>query len=361
MRTTAAAGKRRVLRRIPAPTRIAKKGSDEDEMARLGRGRPAEPGGEERRHRDADHAQRERACLASRRVTRPTSARSEHDGEDRPAPGAEVAGRLPQVRDDRPRAAELRAAAADADVEAAREDEVGEPERRCPATTTAAKASDRLPEPVAPRREHEHRLGGEHERAVRVRGDGQQDRSAPERPGPPAAAVERAQQEHEREQGEEEEQAVHPRVDAVEEEDPAAGDERRRDQRRPAVGESPAEKRDEREARRPRTRPRRGAGCRGRGRDGRPHRRRGSGAGRRRARACTCSTTPARLSRPTKSARVSSSCGGHAISWWRRNAVAGSGDRADPDPERVGGDECARRGARTGGARGGFGGLGHRS
>ena len=38
------------------------------------------------------------------------------------------------------------------------------------------------------------------------------------------------------------------RVDGVEEEDPAAGDEGSRDQRRSAVGEPPAEERDEREA-----------------------------------------------------------------------------------------------------------------
>ena len=53
---------------------------------------------------------------------------------------------------------------------------------------------------------------------------------------------------------------------------------------------------------------------------------------------------PARLSRPTKSASVSSSCGGHAISWCSRNADAADRDRADPDPERVRGDERAHRG-----------------
>ena len=38
----------------------------------------------------------------------------------------------------------------------------------------------------------------------------------------------------------------------------------------------------------------------------------------------TCSTTPGSESRPTKSASVSSSWGGQAISWWRRNAAGAS-------------------------------------
>ena len=107
----------------------------------------------------------------------------------------------------------------------------------------------RLPQALAVRGEHEHALGGEHERAVGVRGDGEQDRGAPERPALPRPAVERPEQEDERQQREEQEQAVHPGVDAVEEEHPAAGDERRRDQRRGASGEAPAEERDQGQAR----------------------------------------------------------------------------------------------------------------
>ena len=251
-------------------------------MARLGRRRAAEARSEERRHGDADHAEGERAGFAAHRHE-PDQREHEHDDENGPAAGAEVAGRLPQVRDDRPRAAELRAVAADADVEPAREHEVGEPERHAD-DRHGRERDHRLPQALPVRGEHEHALGGEHERAVGMRCDREQDRDAPERPALPRAAVERAQQEHEREQREEEEQAVHPGVDAVEEEHPAAGDERRRDQRRRASGETPAEERDQRQARRPRTPPRRAAGCRARGRGGRPRRRRESGAARRRDR-----------------------------------------------------------------------------
>src|SRR4029079_4411401 len=44
----------------------------------------------------------------------------------------------------------------------------------------------------------------------------------------------------------------------------------------------------------------------------------------------TCSTTPGSESRPTKSASVSSSCGGHAISWCSRNAAAAPVTPATP-------------------------------
>ena len=106
----------------------------------------------------------------------------------------------------------------------------------------------RLPQPLAVRGEHEHALRGEHEGAVGMRCDGEQDGGAPERPALPRPTVERAEQEDERQQREEQEQAVHPGVDAVEEEHPAAGDERGGDQRRRASGETPAEQRDQRQA-----------------------------------------------------------------------------------------------------------------
>ena len=108
--------------------------------------------------------------------------------------------------------------------------------------SVSQKGCPRQPRPQRRRRPGACGHGGRRRRtracAARTRapygmcGDGEQDRSGPERPGPPAAAVEGAQEQHEREQGEEEEEAVHPRVDPVEEEDPAAGDECGRDQRR---------------------------------------------------------------------------------------------------------------------------------
>ena len=190
----------------------------------------------------------------------------EHQRERRPAPGAEVAGRLPEVRDDRPRAAELRAAAADTDVEPSREHEIGEPERRAERRRRRRSEISRAPEPVAPcdaartlpaRRARARRRGATRRRAG--------SRSSPGRPGQPPAAVERPEQEHEREQREEQEQAVHPGVDAVEEEDPAAGDERGRDQRRRC---GPASRRPrsaiKREAARRRRRRRRAAARRAR-------------------------------------------------------------------------------------------------
>ena len=136
---------------------------------------------------------------------------------------------------------------AHADVEPARENEVGEPERD-PDDGDARERDHRLPQSLAVRSEHEDTLSGEHERAVGVRCDGEQDGGTPERPALPRPAVDRPEQEDERQQREEQEQAVHAGVDAVEEEHPAAGDERRRDQRREASGEAPAEQRDQRQA-----------------------------------------------------------------------------------------------------------------
>ena len=60
--------------------------------------------------------------------------------------------------------------AADADVEPAREHEVGEPERD-PGDATAAERDHRLPQPLAVGGEHEHGLSGEDEGAVGMRGD----------------------------------------------------------------------------------------------------------------------------------------------------------------------------------------------
>ena len=218
----------------------------EDQVPRLRGGVAADPRGEEGRDGDADDAEGEDACL---RAHADQADESEHEDDDEHGPlaAAEVAGRSPQVGEDRGRAAELVAAASHPDVEPSCEHEVCEPERDAD-DGHGRKGGDGLPQTVATRGDDEHALRGQYERSVRVRRDGEEDRRAPEHPRPRGAAIEGAEEEHEREQREEEEEAVHPRVDGVEEEDPATGDECCRDQRCPLVREPPPEKRDERKA-----------------------------------------------------------------------------------------------------------------
>jgi len=67
--------------------------------------------------------------------------------------------------------------------------------------------------------------------------------------GSPAPALERAQQGEVRERARAEEKAVHPAVDAVEEERPARGDDRSRKQGRHPAGEACRKQGDDREAR----------------------------------------------------------------------------------------------------------------
>ena len=74
-----------MARRIPAADEDREERQDEDEVARLGRGGAAEPRGEERRHRDADRAERERAGLRARTVSEPDEREDEHDDENGPA------------------------------------------------------------------------------------------------------------------------------------------------------------------------------------------------------------------------------------------------------------------------------------
>ncbi len=346
-----------MARRIPAADEDREERQDEDEVARFGRGRAAQPGGKERRHRDADHAQSERAGFARHRHE-PDERKEENDDEDGPVTRAEVPRRLPEVRDDRPRAAELRSVAAHADVEAARENQVREPERRA-GDRNRREGDHRLPQPVTPCRKHEYPLSGEHERAVGMRGDGEQDRQPPEAPGAPGAAVERPEEQHEREQREEQEQAVHAGVDPVEEEHPAAGGERRRDQGRPAVGEAPSEESDQRQAA-----------------DG-EHRRDEAEAAEaevemghpvceeemeRRAAAITGDV----LDHPAEAVAADEEREGLVLvrrpghQLVEQEPAGGGCDHTDADPERVGVEKRARRGGERASARGGFGGLCHR-
>ena len=75
-----------------------------------------------------------------------------------------------------------------------------------------------------------------------------QDRERPQRPGAPSSSLERAQQGEVRERARAEEEAVHPAVDAVEEERPARGEDHRGEQGGHSAGEPRGEQRDDREA-----------------------------------------------------------------------------------------------------------------
>ena len=79
--------------------------------------------------------------------------------------------------------------------------------------------------------------------------DARDRREAPEPEPPGAAAVDRPQQREVRERAREEEQAVHPAVDAVEQQHPARRDEHGRDQPDGAAREPRDEQRDQRQAR----------------------------------------------------------------------------------------------------------------
>ena len=156
----------------------------------------------------------------------------------------------------------------------------------------------------------EDHLGREHEHAVRLRRHQRERRGGPGRPAPPAAVLERAQEQEQREHGREEEQAVHAAVDAVVERRPARRGEQRRDS---AVRRSESRERAPRSpaCSPPRTRPRRAAGSSGPGRPGLPDRRAGSAAERLRARPGPCEHV-AKDPSLTKNTSVSSSCGGSA-------------------------------------------------
>jgi hypothetical protein len=196
-------------------------------VPRFGRGRAAELGRPEGRDGDRGDADRERAGLAPERAETERRER-EHGHEDRPPAAREISSRVPEVLGQRSGAAQLGAATADADLEAAREDEIREPEGD-PEHTDDRPGDQCLPQPVAPRNQDERGLRGQYERAVRVGGHRCERCGAPGGPAP-AASVERPQQRQVREQREEEEEAVHPAVHAVEEEDPACRCERRGEQ-----------------------------------------------------------------------------------------------------------------------------------
>ena len=142
----------------------------------------------------------------------------------------------------------------------------------------------------------------------------------------------RTQQREIRERAREQEQAVHPAVDPVEEEHPAApdastvADERRRSAGEPRARAPPAPARSRR-----RRSPRRAAARRARRRGGRRSRRARSGAVRRRAGRARCGRGRRASLRPMKSASVSSSCGGQACSWSEQEGSDGDDAGSDAD------------------------------
>ena len=129
---------------------------------------------------------------------------------------------------------ELRAAAADADVEPAREHGVAPPERNGEHRDDHERRHGFAESSCV---EHVQTLRREHERAVRVRRDAREDRQPPENPAPPVAPFDRAEKCEVRQRGREQEDRVHAPVDAVEQEHPARHDERGRDERDPSVSD----------------------------------------------------------------------------------------------------------------------------
>ena len=215
-------------------------------MPRLGRGRAAELRDEERRSGRAHEAEDEDAAGAAEE--RDADRRGEdHRERDGPPARGRIAGRPPEVPCDGTGAAELLPAAADPDLEPAREHEVGEPERDAQHEHRSAR-DDRRTDPVARREQDVERLSAEQQDPIGVRRHHRQRRGDPHRPASPPTALERAQQRKGAGEREEEEQAVHAAVDAVEEEQPARRDEHDGDEPDPRSAQPAAERRDERKA-----------------------------------------------------------------------------------------------------------------
>ena len=160
---------------------------------------------------------------------------------------AEVAGDPPEVMQNGRRRTESRPAAADTDVEAIAQHEVGPPEGDAN-DAHSSQRHDCFPQtPTA--EQNEEPLRGDDEHRVRMAREHQEQRGSPEREPAPPATVERRQQREEREQAREEEQAVHPPVDPVEHHHPASRGEGGRDDARHPVREPRTKKCDQRNAR----------------------------------------------------------------------------------------------------------------
>jgi hypothetical protein len=168
----------------------------------------------------------------------------EHRPDDPPPPRAEVAGRVEDVAQDVAGPGQLRAAAADADVVPAREDDV-DPRERDRREGDGRERRNRPAQRHRSGQQDEEALRREHERTVGVGRDRREDREPPERPGAAAAAIARAQEREVRERARQQEEAVHPGVDAVEEERPARADERGRHRGRDPARKPGDQRRDD--------------------------------------------------------------------------------------------------------------------
>ena len=165
-------------------------------MAGLGR-RRAEPR-EHEQHRRGEHDGADEQGAPgprSRERVRADRREDEDGGDGKAVAGGEVAEGPLEVAEHVERRAQPVAAAADADLEAAREHEIGAPER------DAEHEDDRdrrgsLAQP-RPRERDVDDLRGEHERAVRMRGDAQQRRGDPRSPAEPSAPLRRLEQREE--------------------------------------------------------------------------------------------------------------------------------------------------------------------
>ena len=217
-------------------------------MARLGRGRVAEPRREHGGGRGQDHGAHEQERVAPRPPEDDRAGRGDEqdDGLDPGVTGAEVPCDRAQVAEHRQRPPQLRAARPDADVEPAGEHEVRPPERDGQYRHGHEGTHGVAQVPLA--REHVDALRRQDERAVRVRGDREQHREAPERPAAPAAMLGRREKREVRQAAREEEEAVHAPVDAVEQHHPTRGRERGRRQPGRAAGEPVRDRGDQRDA-----------------------------------------------------------------------------------------------------------------
>src|SRR5581483_4039470 len=103
----------------------------EDQVPRLRRRVPPEAPDEEEERRRQRHARREQRRLGAvaRELHDPDQGENEEEDQRRGVARRRVAGDVPQVGEDLARRAQLPAATAEADVEAAREDEAAAPER----------------------------------------------------------------------------------------------------------------------------------------------------------------------------------------------------------------------------------------
>ena len=255
-RTTAASA------RPARPASLQEAGGDEHLEERQGEDQvPAfeedarlRPGDHERERRDEQHrgGQQHRGGARAEEDDSAEHGERGDDGGCRGPAGAEVADRVPDVLEDVDRRSQLRVAlAGEADAEARREHAVDEPERRDEHDDDPKRDRGRPERQLAPptARQDVDGLCGEHEGPVRLRRDGEHHRRDPRGPALGVTRADGTEKREERKRAEEEEEAVHARVDAVVDGDPARRGERGGDERGALVREPGDEGRDHGHAR----------------------------------------------------------------------------------------------------------------